>query len=258
MLELPGKVAVVLGASSRAGIGAAIARRLREGGAEVVLAARRVDALEALARELDARAIACDITRDEQLAALADAARDAHGRLDIAVNAAGVSHARLIRDLDLAQIEAVTRVHFAGSLLFIKQMAAAMAKNAPPGGSIVTISSLTATLAGEGLALYAGSKAAVDHAVRVAALEYGRKGIRVNSLAPGLVRTPLTEAMFAAPAFERAFARETPLGRIATVDDVARTAVWLASDDAFVTGQNIQVNGGASLRRLPSGAELAG
>jgi len=125
-------------------------------------------------------------------------------------------------------------------------------------GSIVTISSLTATLAGEGLALYGGSKAGVDHAVRVAALEYGRYGIRVNALSPGLARTPMTEAYFAEPGFAGAFAKETPLGRLTEPDDVADAALWLASEQAFVTGENLQVNGGASLRRLPSAAEITG
>jgi NAD(P)-dependent dehydrogenase (short-subunit alcohol dehydrogenase family) len=258
MHALPGKVAVVLGASSRDGIGAAIARALREAGAELVVAARRVEPLAAVAQEMGARAMACDITEEDQLAALAHAVREQHGHLDIAINAAGTAHGRLIRDLTRADIERVTHVHFTGALLFIKHMAAAMTANDPPGGAIVTLSSLTATLAGEGLALYAGTKAGVDHAVRVAALEYGRKGIRVNSLAPGLVRTPLTETLFQSPGFERAFARESALGRITTATDVARAALWLSSDEAFITGQNIQVNGGASLRRLPTGAELSG
>ena len=113
-------------------------------------------------------------------------------------------------------------------------------------------------MAGAGLAAYAGSKAGADHVVRVAALEYGRKGIRVNSISPGLARTPMTEGYFQYPAFEQAFTAETPLGRLVDVEEVAEAALWLASDQACVTGQNFQVNGGATLTRLPTGREMSG
>lgn len=250
------KIAVVLGASSGSGFGGAIARRLNTAGYRVVVSGRRRAPLETLAADLNGDAVTCDITVEDQLAALAGYCIDQHGRLDAAVNAAGIMHASPLRKLKAADIAAVCQVHFAGSLLFIKHMADAMMRGAGAGGSIVTISSLTATLPGEGLALYAGTKAGVDHAVRVAALEYGPHSIRVNSLSPGMTRTPLTESFFDHLAGK--FAAETPLGRVGTVDDAAGAAAWLLSDDCFATGQNVQCNGGASLRRLPTPAELAG
>ena len=106
------------------------------------------------------------------------------------------------------------------------------------------------------LAAYAGTKKGVDQIVRIAAVEYGPRGIRVNAIAPGFTRSAMTEAYFAIPTLEAAFVREIPLGRLPTVEDIANAALWLASDEAFVTGQVIDVTGGQSLRRIPTPEEM--
>ena len=147
-------------------------------------------------------------------------------------------------------------VQFTGALYVIQQMAAAMTKGAEDdanrGGSIITISSLTATLVAEGYAHYAGAKAGINHATRIAASEYGADGVRVNVVSPTLIETPMTEHLLNAPGVKQAFLRETPLGRIGAIGDVVSAITWLAGDESsFVTGQNLHVDGGTSLRRLP-------
>ena len=257
MDTLQGKVAVVLGASSGAGFGAAIARRLAAEGARLVVSGRRAAELESVAKQIGGVGRTCDITAEADVAALFDETLESEGRVDVAVNAAGANHSCPISKLEPEAVMLQTRVHLLGTLLFIKHAARCMLTGGAAPGSIILISSLTATVPGPGLAAYSASKAGADHAARVAALEYGRKGIRVNCISPGLARTPMTAALFEHRGFEQAFVAETPLQRLATADDVAAAALWLATD-AFVTGENIQVNGGASLGRLPTAREISG
>jgi NAD(P)-dependent dehydrogenase (short-subunit alcohol dehydrogenase family) len=126
------------------------------------------------------------------------------------------------------------------------------------GGSIVLFSSVTATVPGTGLAAYAGAKAALEHIVRIAALEFGPRGIRVNAVAPGFSRTPMTEAFLADERIASIYKNETALGALTEPKQVAATVSWLAAPDCFTTGETIAVSGGAQLLRLPTGAELRG
>ncbi|RME66021.1 MAG: SDR family oxidoreductase, partial [Alphaproteobacteria bacterium] len=184
MGRLQGKVAVILGASDERSMGAATARRFAAEGAKLVLAARRREAVETIAQSVGASAAACDITREADIAALAKAALERHGKLDIAVNYAGSNFNESILDSTPETLRAAADVHFVGATLFIKHMARAMRD----GGSIVTASTLTALLAPPGLAAYAGSKKAVDQVVRIAAVELGPRNIRVNAIAPGFTK----------------------------------------------------------------------
>jgi NAD(P)-dependent dehydrogenase (short-subunit alcohol dehydrogenase family) len=119
------------------------------------------------------------------------------------------------------------------------------------GGSLIQISSATATIMLNDHAAYMGTKAGTDHVVRCIANEFGARGIRANSISPGLTETPMTAESKAVPGVFDAFVDSYPLGRIGTKDDIAAAAVWLASDACFMTGQNLQVNGGLTLRRNP-------
>jgi NAD(P)-dependent dehydrogenase (short-subunit alcohol dehydrogenase family) len=105
-------------------------------------------------------------------------------------------------------------------------------------------------------AAYIGTKAGADALVRCFANEYGARGVKVNSIAPGLTATPMTTREMATPGLETAFLKEYPLGRIGTSQDVASAAVWLAGADSFMTGQVLQVNGGLTLRRNPLPREI--
>ncbi len=247
MGRLSGKVAVILGASDERSMGFATARRFVEEGAKVVLAARRGDAVHALADRIGGQGVVCDITREDDIEALARTVVDAHGALHAAINFSGVDVSESILESTADGLRRSSEVHFVGTVLFIKHMAAAMSG----GGSIITTSSLTVVAQAPNYAAYAGAKGAADVAVRIAANELGERGIRVNSIVPGFTKSAMTEAYFEMEAVTSAFAKEIPLGRFVTVDDVAEAALWLASDEAFVTGQRIDVTGGQSLRRVP-------
>ncbi|HUD91096.1 SDR family oxidoreductase [Sphingobium sp.] len=247
MARLDGKVAVILGASNAQSMGAATAQRFTAEGAQVIVAARRMEAVEEVAGQIGAIAMACDITSEQQLAALAKSAVDRFGRLDIAINFAGVEVGGSVLETSAETYRQASDVHLVGTALFIKQMALAMVQ----GGSIITASSLTVLVQAPGLGAYVASKAGADALVRVAANELGEKGIRVNSLAPGFTESAMTAGYFAIDAVKRAFLKEIPLGRFSTVEDIANAALWLASDEAFVTGQCIDVTAGQSLRRTP-------
>src|SRR3546814_10130627 len=119
-------------------------------------------------------------------------------------------------------------------------------------GSIIQISSATASIMLEDHAAYMGTKAGTDHVIRCVANEFGHRGIRANSIAPGFTPTPMTAKASRNQAILDTFAKEYPLGRVGTSDDIADAAVWVASDQCFMTGQVLQVNGGLTLRRNPT------
>lgn len=248
MTRFAGKVAVVLGASEALSMGGTIARRLVDEGAQVVVSARRIARAEALAAGIGAQAFACDITVEQQVADLAAHAIDRFGRLDIAVNCVGEAVMGYIATTDEQTLRHATDLHFIGPFFFIKHMASRMGQ----GGSIVTISSITASLTFPNHAAYMGAKAGTDHIVRVAAHEFGGRGIRVNSVSPGFTETPMTAGFLQTPGVREAFEAEIPLARLNTVEDVAATVLWLSSDEAFFTGQNLHPSGGNTLRRLPA------
>ncbi|WP_439533802.1 SDR family NAD(P)-dependent oxidoreductase [Polymorphobacter sp.] len=252
-MRLNGKRALVVGASSPDGMGAAVARRFAEEGARVVLGGRNLDKVGAVGKALGLPVVQLDITDEASLASGVAAAVAELGGLDIAINLAGVNHSSLIADETYAALLNQATLHFIGTALFIRDVAAAM----PEGGSIITISSLTVELTGPRLAAYSASKAAADKVMRVAAVEYGDRGIRINAVAPGLTRTAMTGAYFDNPAVLGAFQRETPTGRLSEVDDVAAAALWLASDECTTTGDVIRVSGGMHLRRLPTPRDMA-
>ncbi len=240
------------------GFGERIAARFLREGAQVVIAARDAGRLAETARRLGATALACDIADSEAVRALADRTVDQFGRLDIAVNSAGYQDRSAFAELEPARVEPMIAVQLTGALYFIQHMANAMARTEPSGGSLISISSLTATLVAEGYAPYAAAKAGLNHATRIAASEYGPQGVRINVVSPTIIRTPMTEAIFERPGMETATLAETPLGRIGEIEDVVGTVSFLASDQAsFITGQNIHVDGGTSLRRLPRREDYA-
>jgi NAD(P)-dependent dehydrogenase (short-subunit alcohol dehydrogenase family) len=240
-------VAVVVGGTG--GFGEAIARRFIADGAKVVLSARNAEKLEEVAKSIGAAGtVACDVTKSEQVKALADQCIADFGRIDIAVNSSGYEDFCPVAVLEPERVENMVAVQFTGALYFIQHMANAMTE----GGAISTIGSLTATLTAEGYAPYAGAKAGINHATRIAASEYGAQGVRINVVSATLIETPMTAGIVNAPGVRKAFTAETPLGRFGSVDDIVNTVAWISSDAAaFITGQNIHVDGGASLRRLP-------
>jgi NAD(P)-dependent dehydrogenase (short-subunit alcohol dehydrogenase family) len=251
MGRLEGRGCVVVGGSS--GFGKSIAQRCIAEGGRVLIAARDDEKLRKVAQEIGAEARVCDATSWSQLKDLAADALERFGHLDVAVNCAGFEHNAPVADLDPQHVEPMVAVQFTGALYFLQHMANAMKQ----GGSIITISSLTATLVAEGYAPYAGAKAGINHASRIAASEYGAQGIRVNIVSPTTVETPMVAQLFATPGVREAMVAETPLGDLPGVEDVTNAVLFLASDEsAFVTGENLHVDGGGSLRRLPRRDEI--
>lgn len=249
MGQLDGKVAVVVGASGQKNFGSSIARRLAKAGASVVVSARREEPLQALATEIGGLAVTCDVTDENQIENLFAQARAAYGHVDVAVNCSGGLGGGPIAEMTAEDIRPTLEVSFIGAILLFKHAAAAMDN----GGSIITISSLTARLPGPGLGIYAGARAGIDYTLKVAAIEYADKKIRFNSIAAGLIETDMTAGLFATPGIVDLFTQAIPAGRMGTVDDVAEAALWLADENAsgFVNGQLIDLAGGQQMGRLP-------
>lgn len=249
MANLDGQTAVVIGASGTSNFGTAIARRLAADGANVVVTARRKEPLEALAAEIGGLAVACDVTDEAQIENLFASATEKYGSVDIAVNSSGMHHPGLIAELTADTIRPTLEVSVIGALLFFKHAAAAM----PKGGSIITISSLTARLPGPGLAAYAAARAGIDYAIKIAAVEYAEQRIRFNSIAAGLIQTDMTDAFFGMDPIVEAHIAATPAGRMGTIDDMAEAALFLADGQrsGFINGQVIDLAGGQQMGHLP-------
>ncbi len=246
MSKLAGKVAVVTGASK--GIGAAIAKALAaEGAAVVVNYASSQAGADAVVQAITAaggRAIAVqgDVSKAEQARGLIDAAVNEFGHLDVLVNNSGIYAFGAIEEIDEEHYRRMFDVNVLG-VLFATQAAV---KHFGDGGSIINISSVVTSLAPPASSVYTGTKGAVDAITSVLANELGPRKIRVNAILPGMVETEGTHtAGFIGSDFEREAVTQTPLGRIGQPDDIAKVAVFLASDDAgWLTGERLTASGG--------------
>lgn len=252
MGALEGKVAIVLGAAGKNNMGQVIARRFAREGAKLIVGGRGRDRIEDFAREIGGAAYECDITRKEQLDGIVEFALSQHGKIDIGLNATGWGLLRPFEETSETDLDKIIAIQFKGPFFFYQALVRAMTS----GGSIIQISSATATIMLENHAAYMGTKAGTDHVLRTVANEYGTKGIRANTISPGVTESPMAGESLKYPAVMEAFVKEYPLGRIGTSEDIAEAAVFLARDECFMTGQNLQVNGGLTLRRNPTGQEL--
>jgi NAD(P)-dependent dehydrogenase (short-subunit alcohol dehydrogenase family) len=254
MGRLEGKVAIVTGATS--GIGKRIAELFAEEGAKVALAGRREAEGRAAAEAIGEAAlfVQTDVAREADVQALIAATLEAWGRLDCLVNNAGGPAPRGgIESLPIEGVDAAMAVLFNGVLLGMKHAAPVMKRQG--SGSIINIGSVAAHLAGfSSSAVYAAAKAAVVHFSRCVAMELGESGVRVNSISPGAIATgifgkalglPVAEAEKTAARMPEFFATVQPIKRSGMPDDIARCALYLASDEAgFVNGIDIVVDGG--------------
>ena len=252
MGRLEGKGAIIVGAAGRDNMAQHIARRFTNEGAKVVVAGRKIDELRRFADEIGGFATTCDITNHTDVFNLAAFAKDKLGHLDIAVNATGWGLLKGFLETTEEEFDQMSALQFKGPFMFFQAAIQAMDR----GGSIIQISSATATIMLNDHAAYMGAKAGTDHLIRVVAHEFGNRGIRANSISPGLTESPMTSKSMETPGVYEAFLAEYPMGRIGTSDDIAAAAVFLSSDECFMTGQNLQVNGGLTLRRNPTGVEI--
>lgn len=244
---LDGKVAVVLGAGSRSNMGQAIASRFAAEGALVMVGGRDETELARFAESVGGASRPCDITNEADLEALIAATVERFGRVDIAVNATGLNQVMPFLDVSLADLRRVTDVQFIGTFLFMQAVLRHIADN----GSIIQISSVSAYALLPNHTAYMATKAAGDIVVRSLACEYGARGIRINSIAPGPTQdTPMAAAVLADDTIRQRISNSMPLRRLGTANDIAEAAVWLASDHSFITGEVLQVNGGRAIHKL--------
>ncbi|MBM7244469.1 SDR family oxidoreductase [Rhodococcus fascians] len=245
--RLDGRVVIVTGASS--GLGVSFAKAAAEAGADVVLAARRVDKLAQTAALIDSvggrsLSVATDVVDPDQCTAMVEAAVAEFGKVDVLINNAGVGTAYPATRETPEQFRSVIDINLNGSYW----AAQACGRVMQPGSSIVNISSILGlTTAGLPQAAYSASKAAIVGLTRDLAQQWGaRKGIRVNAIAPGFFESEMTDSF--QPGYLEALAPRMILGRKGDPEELAATAVWLASDaGGYVTGQTIAVDGGVTI-----------
>ncbi|MGE4410559.1 MAG: SDR family oxidoreductase [Sphingomonadales bacterium] len=252
--RLAGKTALVVGAAGGGNMGQVIARRFAWEGAKVAIAGRHKDVLDGLAEEIGGVAVPCDFTSRTSIEDMVGATDRALGGIDVAVNATGWGLLKPFLDTTDDDFDRMTILQLQGPFRFLQALIPVMERGG--GGSIIQISSATATIMFHDHAAYMATKAGADHLIRTVANEFGHLGIRANSISPGVTETPMTAEAQAVPGLMEAFIKGYPLGRYGTSDDIAAGCVFLASDECFMTGQNLQVNGGLTLRANPSKADI--
>ena len=226
------------------GIGAACARRFAREQARVVIA--DVDGLrgQALAQELGALYVHCDVGDKSQVDALVQTVLQVHGRMDVLVNSAGIFRMADFLEMTEDDFDSVLRVNLKGSFLVGQAVARAMA--AAGGGAIVNMSSVNAVLAIPTLASYNVSKGGINQLTRAMALALADRNIRVNAVAPGTIATELAaQAVLTSDEAKHKILSRTPMKRLGEPAEVADVVAWLASDAAsYVTGEIVTVDGG--------------
>jgi NAD(P)-dependent dehydrogenase (short-subunit alcohol dehydrogenase family) len=251
LITLEGKVAIISGASR--GIGEAMAMAFADAGAKLMLASRKVEGVEAVAAKIrsaggDAVAMACHTGKTEDIAALVRATLDHFGKVDVLVNNAATNpHFGPMITVDDGAWQKTFDVNLKGYFELARAVAKHLIDRGAPG-SIVSIASVAALGAAPLQGVYGMTKAAVVSMTRTLAYELGGNRIRVNAIAPGLVKTKLADAIVSNADLAQRVIDRTPLGRYATPDEIAGGALYLASDAAsFVTGHTLVIDGGMTI-----------
>ncbi len=251
MTKLDGKVALVTAGAT--GIGYGCAEAIIAAGGRVMICARREDVLKEAAANLGEAAewIACDVGDEASANAAVEATVERLGRLDLAVNAAGTGAASPLLSMPTEQWDNCINTNLTGAFYCVRAQANAMVA-AGGGGSIVNVSSIAGTLPHPWMSPYCVSKAGLDMLTRCAAEELGEHGIRVNSVQPGVVKTPMASMLSDNEVSREEYMRRMPIARVGEPEDVGQLVTFLLSDAAsWITGQVIGVNGGHDLRGGP-------
>ncbi len=256
--KLKGQTAIVTGASS--GIGKAIALGFGSAGANVIINyVSGEDTVDGMIKDIEAqgsRAIGfkADVSKEDQVVAMFDAARQAFGSIDIMVNNAGLQQDAAFDQMTLAQWQKVIDVNLTGQFLCAREAVREFKKNGVKpnvscaAGKIICMSSVHEVIPWGGHVNYAASKGGVMLMMKSIAQEVAPHRIRVNSIGPGAIKTPINISAWATPEAERELLKLIPYQRVGETQDIARVAVWLASDDSdYITGTTIFVDGGMTL-----------
>ncbi|WP_060204132.1 SDR family NAD(P)-dependent oxidoreductase [Sporosarcina koreensis] len=242
MGKLDGKVAIVTGGAS--GIGEGMVDLFQAEGAIVIAADINEEALQRASEKENVHGMKLNVASDEEWASFAKEVKEKFGRIDILVNNAGISSEKPYAEIGMDDWQKMMAINSFGPFAGMKHVAPIMAEQ--KSGSIVNISSYTAQI-GQGFNHYSASKGAVRAISKAAATTFGRLGVRVNALFPGIIETPMTQSLSTSKELLDQLVRATPLQRLGKPADIANAALFLASDDSsYITGAEIVIDGGFS------------
>ncbi len=250
LFDLTGKTAIVTGGSR--GIGVEMAEALAEAGANLMLCARRAEWLDETvaafrANNYTVEGKVCDVAKADDIQAVVDETVGKFGKIDILINNAGISWGAMPEEMPLAQWQKVLDVNLTGCFLFAQAVGREMLKH--KSGSIINIASIagmTSSANGPFYAGYAASKAGLIGLTRELAASWGRKGIRVNAIAPGFFHSRLADAVI--DIYERSIQENNVIPRVGEAGELKGATVFLASDaSSYITGQTIVVDGGMTV-----------
>lgn len=250
-LSLKGKVALITGGSR--GIGRSIALQFADAGADVIVSSRKLPDLEKVAEEIKQKgvrslAISAHNAKMEDLKNLMARVKEEFGRLDVLVNNAVANPVMAdVLHMEEAPFDLIMNANIKG-YYFLSQAAAMMMVEQGSGGAIVNVASVGGIFVTPGLGPYCISKAAIIMMTKCLAAELGSHGIRVNCIAPGIVKTKFSEALWSNEKLMADYLKQMPLGKIGQPEEISRTALYLASDaSSFMTGSTLIIDGGANL-----------
>lgn len=242
MGRLDNKVAIITGGAS--GIGAGMVDLFSQEGAIVIAADINEEALEQASKKENVYGMKLNVASDDDWQALAKEVNDRFGKIDILVNNAGISSEKPYQDINIDDWQKMLSINGYGPFAGMKHVAPYMA--AQKKGSIVNISSYTAQI-GQGFNHYSASKGAVRAISKAAATTFGRDGVRVNTLFPGIIETPMTQTLSTSQDLLGRLIQATPLQRLGKPEDIANAALFLASDESsYITGSELIIDGGFS------------